>query len=280
MNAQGKGQKEPASVVFNDSGIGLIESHHEEGFAMDWRLDSYAKIFLVVSGEGVLELRRRDIAVRAPMICVVPRGEEHRLVDAPRQPLSLYGLCLREPTFPGPGLVAEVCSDLSTYDDRRVTQRVAAMMRGYLAEERLGGRAAREAQLCLVGQILVELSRAPSRDHFHPVSSARRVEAYVQALEKEFWKDERVDTVAASLGLSRRRFTQLFREVTGNSWLAEVTGLRMRHAAKLLEETTLSVRAVAFECGYADLSHFYRVFKQHFGTSPGAKRRELDHFRI
>ncbi|MGC9451334.1 MAG: helix-turn-helix domain-containing protein [Oceanipulchritudo sp.] len=32
------------------------------------------------------------------------------------------------------------------------------------------------------------------------------------------------------------------------------------------------MRSVAFECGYADLSHFYRAFKGRFGMSPGKWR--------
>ena len=78
--------------------------------------------------------------------------------------------------------------------------------------------------------------------------------------------------MARTLGLSRRRFTQLFRELAGESWQKRVSSLRMRYAADLLRSTSISIRSIAFECGYRDLSHFYRVFKQTHGMSPGQFR--------
>jgi AraC family L-rhamnose operon regulatory protein RhaS len=102
------------------------------------------------------------------------------------------------------------------------------------------------------------------------------VETYIVALETEFWKNEDMDTVARTLGLSRRRFTQLFRELAGESWQKRVSSLRMRYAAELLKSSNISIRSIAFECGYKDLSHFYRVFKQAHGMSPGQFRESPD----
>ena len=54
-----------------------------------------------------------------------------------------------------------------------------------------------------------------------------------------------LDTAATSLGLSRRRFTQLFREVTGSSWLNYVRRLRVEHAKRLLGQTDRTAFAAA-----------------------------------
>ena len=85
-----------------------------------------------------------------------------------------------------------------------------------------------------------------------------------------------LDAAASSLGLSRRRFTQLFREITGTSWLAHVRGLRIDHAKKLLESTDRTVLSVAFECGFEDLSTFYRAFKRETDESPNKWRQARD----
>lgn len=42
-----------------------------------------------------------------------------------------------------------------------------------------------------------------------------RVRSYSREQEREFWKPETLDEVSRRLGLSRRRFTQLFAELTG-----------------------------------------------------------------
>ena len=68
--------------------------------------------------------------------------------------------------------------------------------------------------------------------------------------------------------MSRRRFTQLFREVTGSSWADHRTELRINYACRLLRETDRGIIAIAFESGFEDLSSFYRAFKRQTGDSP------------
>jgi len=48
----------------------------------------------------------------------------------------------------------------------------------------------------------------------------------------------------------------------------------MDYACQLLRGTSRSVIATAFECGYEDLSGFYRAFKRHTGRPPRAWRDE------
>jgi AraC family L-rhamnose operon regulatory protein RhaS len=69
--------------------------------------------------------------------------------------------------------------------------------------------------------------------------------------------------------MSRRRFTTLFWEITGQTWADYLSRLRIEYACKLLAETNRSIVAIAFECGYEDLSSFYRAFKRQTGHSPG-----------
>jgi transcriptional regulator GlxA family with amidase domain len=76
--------------------------------------------------------------------------------------------------------------------------------------------------------------------------------------------------------LGRRRFTELFRQVTGESWRRYVHRLRMDYAARLLSSTERSVTAIAFECGFEELSHFHHSFKSTYRVPPLAYR---DQFR-
>jgi len=53
-----------------------------------------------------------------------------------------------------------------------------------------------------------------------------------------------------------------------------VNRARMRHAAYQLRMTTRSVTAIAADCGFDDPGRFYRLFRQHYATTPGRYRRE------
>ncbi len=52
-----------------------------------------------------------------------------------------------------------------------------------------------------------------------------------------------------------------------------VNRVRMGHAARLLREGGLKVEDIALDCGIRNLSHFHRLFRGHFGTTPAAYRK-------
>ena len=54
----------------------------------------------------------------------------------------------------------------------------------------------------------------------------------------------------------------------GVSPTAYVNRLRMEHAAMRLGDSKLPVEDIARTCGIENLSHFYRLFRQHYGTTP------------
>ena len=93
--------------------------------------------------------------------------------------------------------------------------------------------------------------------------------------------DDRVSLpdLAAVCGLSVSHFARAFRISTGlppHQWLLRH---RVERAKDLLRSAAnLSLTEVALACGFADQSHFTRVFSQVAGTSPAAWRR--DHRRI
>jgi len=69
---------------------------------------------------------------------------------------------------------------------------------------------------------------------------------------------------------------ELFREVTGESWLSYLRRLRLEHARSLLRDRNRSIAAVAFESGFEDLSSFYRAFKTATGMVPHQWRSRLN----
>lgn len=53
-----------------------------------------------------------------------------------------------------------------------------------------------------------------------------------------------------------------------------ITQIRMNEAAGLLANTYKSIESISTETGYKNPSHFYKVFKQHFGISPSEYRKQ------
>jgi len=79
--------------------------------------------------------------------------------------------------------------------------------------------------------------------------------------------------LANECGLSVRHFARAFRVSTGlppHRWLLRH---RVDHARTLIKSRALSLADVAAFCGFADQSHFTRVFRAIVGVSPGTWRR-------
>ena len=114
---------------------------------------------------------------------------------------------------------------------------------------------------------------APGAGH-HRGGLARWQEQRAKELMAAGLADEiPLSRLAAECGLSIRHFARAFRQSTGlppHRWLLQY---RIERAKELLKDRTLSLADTATACGFADQSHFTRVFTARNGVSPGVWRR-------
>lgn len=279
-----KPTKQPTVVEMPAWGVFVFESHHAADFRMQVSQHQAAEVFYVLGGVGVFELEGRRVPCLAGDVMVVPVNHRHRIEDDRKKPLSLYGVRIH-PT------VWQCDRDIEQYlvpgrlpRDQMVSLQVRAEVRRLLFEQTCcrPGYAGMMAGLAL--QLLALLARSrnlgapPAVAETRGSSSLREsVEAYVAELDRKFFEPAKIDVIARQLGMSRRRFTELFREITGTSWSDYLRGLRVEHSKQLLLETSRSVLAIAFESGFEDLSSFYRAFQRQEGTSPHRwRQRQTD----
>jgi AraC-like DNA-binding protein len=83
-----------------------------------------------------------------------------------------------------------------------------------------------------------------------------------------------MDHVATACKLSVSHFVRAFKVSTGLPPHQWVLAARIEMARNLLANSTISLVDVAYECGFADQSHFTRMFGRIVGTTPGVWRRE------
>ncbi len=79
--------------------------------------------------------------------------------------------------------------------------------------------------------------------------------------------------VSRACNLSRGYFIRAFRETTGVTPYQWLLNERIARARELLRGSQVSLSEVAISCGFADQSHFTRVFTNVVGTTPGHWRR-------
>lgn len=264
-----------------DWGVLVLESHHSPQFTMEWRKHDFLKLVYVLRGRGVLEFKDRIHHFQEGDLIVVPTETENRITDAPDAASSLYVCCIAPRVFAfDPQLTAGLRSGLVPASPH-LSNRVATQLRRMRHHQVAGGPI---RPVSLVGSALRLVEWVMQLGETSPMSDAsRRLSSddrevmgdYVARLATEFYEASTIDAAATSIGMSRRAFTKLFQEVTGVTWLAHVRKLAINHAKHQLAQTNLSIASVAFECGFNDLSTFYRQFKSHVGVSPKKYRRSI-----
>lgn len=83
-----------------------------------------------------------------------------------------------------------------------------------------------------------------------------------------------LDEMAAQASMSRYHFVRAFRRAVGMTPHAWQLDLRIQRARGLLDQG-MSLVDVALQLGFADQSHFQRVFKQRVAATPGDYRRNF-----
>lgn len=86
-------------------------------------------------------------------------------------------------------------------------------------------------------------------------------------------QDLSLEALAQQTGFSSYYFARLFRQTMGESPHQFVLRQRVEKAQKLLKETGFSLAHIALESGFANQSHFTRIFKRQLGITPRAYRQ-------
>ena len=77
-----------------------------------------------------------------------------------------------------------------------------------------------------------------------------------------------MENVASRYGISARYMQQLFVQYTGLTPKLYSQITRFRNSLQLVTAKNMSLTSIAYECGYADQSHFIREFKMFTGSTP------------
>ena len=257
-------------------GVLMLESHHSPEFTMDWRTHSFLKVVFVLHGEGVFHFADSSVNFCAGDVIVVPSGTRNRIEDAPESASSLYVCCIATKLMNFDAPLASRFTTRRFQEQRQFANRVSALMRRMVHAQDRGDAAEPLSMVSdamqLLDLILKGSSQADARSKKGQSPDRESVSRYIQSLPSEFFEATTIDAAAASLQIPRRTFTKLFAELAGETWLQRIRRHAIDHAKTRLADSQLSIASIAFECGFNDLSTFYRQFKKQVGLRPSEYR--------
>lgn len=104
----------------------------------------------------------------------------------------------------------------------------------------------------------------------------RLVDRIAEYVDAQVGETITLGQLAGVVALSPFHFARAFRATTGLTPHQFVTARRVERARVRLRETDASVVEVAHAVGFANVSHFRRVFRRELGLLPGEDRRQQD----
>lgn len=100
------------------------------------------------------------------------------------------------------------------------------------------------------------------------INPENRIEKVLNYLNLNYTKDITLKNMAEQFGMNSSAFSRFFRQKTGKTLVKYVNDMRIAYACKLLQERSLSVSQVCYECGFNNISNFNRFFRERMGVSP------------
>lgn len=97
------------------------------------------------------------------------------------------------------------------------------------------------------------------------VKAIYAVKAHLQAHPGQ---PPQIAVLARNAHMSEPKLRKLFKQTFGKGVFEYYQRARMQQAARLLREDHLSVTEAGYQLGFTNLSHFARVFEQHWGIMP------------
>ena len=246
---------------------------------------TYAVIMLVTRGESRIR-HSGDLVLRAGDVHLIPPGDAHR--GGPSDAEG-WGLVFQPEVLArgAPGAEGEGTSRLGPL--LRVRQGCHPVLRPTpvqrrrllrwlrLLEDELsrGDRGSDEASIALLRLVLIELERMSALATVDEPPSAGLGRKALTYIEAHCVEPLSLAKVARALGRSSTHVAGIVRRETGRTvgeWILEC---RMAEARRRLRGTDERVDIIAERVGYADVTHFIRLFRRVHGVTSAAWRRRM-----
>jgi len=126
-------------------------------------------------------------------------------------------------------------------------------------------------------ELLILMLRAGERKVYN--RRPENIIGYVnRMLELHFREEVNLPALSRQIGVTENHLCRIYKKFTGRTMIARLQQLRLDAAAEALRrQPDRTISEIGYDCGFNDLSYFYRLFARRFGVCPGAFQKKLDH---
>lgn len=262
-----------AETILKENTITFLHTHE------------FYELFLVTAGNLVHTINGREVMMSAGTLCLVRPEDVHQYRKGECQQTHFVNLAFSRDTF---DRALSVYANYSSTDKGIFQTERMVLLPVRLSQALLGkltclsGDAAELFQVSreevLMGILLDSFSYLgnSSCDRtwapqwlVDTCEAMRHTENYLEGLPR----------FVALSGKSQEHLTRCMKKYFGITPSGYLNGIRLDAAALLLKTTTYTVIDILEECGFNNVSHFNKLFKNVYGISP-IRYRQLNHMVI
>jgi len=238
----------------------------------------HAALVFFTDGHAVHEQRGR-FDIQAGDVLLVPAGESHRSLRAAS--VTAWGIGFCAPCYAPSELVILLdpferarsgASPVVRLPPERHehVERLIAELYSETQADRTHGELVQKSLLALV---LAEVTRAASVTQ-STIAQPSLVADALRFIERRCLGPLSLSDVAAAVGRSPSYVTTALKRATGKSVVEWIIAGRLSEACNRLLHSDEMVEVIAERVGYADATHFIRLFRRVYGVTPAAWRDE------
>ncbi len=258
------------NLPFPLQSVGFIDSHPASGNTI---VRGNLELCLRLGSSGEFSYDRFDdleYSCRYPNVCIkTPDMVHHIRVDAPRDAVYFkYNPALGE-AIKQAGLSGEpYCWHFTMTPEVNLILREVRKLLPHSQEPGVADQL--DTHALSLWQKLILMREEQDFPPDYGEAKIRRIASFIQL---NFMNEIDLDELFVRHGMSRRNFFRYWQKSFASSPAAYIRQLRLNESRRLLEETDLSVEAIAERLHLSSTSYFCLTFKQHFLQTPHRYRQ-------
>jgi AraC family transcriptional regulator, arabinose operon regulatory protein len=252
--------------------VAAARSHGIDENMVRPHLHDYFEIYFLEAGSRYHGTDQDLYRTEQSELIIFPPGVEHFSYSDDGVPFRRVVLYFRPDAVLYPHVLEAIASEVFVVRPGGANLRaVENVVEELLTAQDVLGDGAQDEMKLLITQLLVKLMRAERRDA-RLARRAGRIADVIHHLHDHYAEPINLTTLAERFFSSPFYLSREFKKHTGSTIIGYVNGLRVGRAERLLQETDRRISQISAEVGFANVSHFNRVFRARTAMSPSQCR--------